>query len=383
MDCFDDQYDSVNDWFAKRAQLVMVDPNMDGTNTQLQLMSQQDIMQKANMTATTAGGNNPQYDWGIFLNYATAQSTFGALHKEPWRRQGYRAVTTASASSDIGVSEGQAVGSTVVPTFTEVTLLPKEIELPTGQTSKAKIMEQISDAVTWPDIKAAVQEDFYTSLNYQLVLDANTLAGYNFESVDRLIGSYSEAAGSGYGTGDHDPWTEAVSAINRDSTAGWYDSYVSHGSTVDRDLSISLIAALEVNCIPRWKTLDNKFYLTGLDTAERWGQLESSKQRFGNDKFTISVGDGIQTASGEQAGFKLATWNGHPIIQDSAINTDTISRIYLIDSDYFGIAWGLPPTFTESDDMFVTGHIRKGVWYGIGELYCTNFGAQGKLRDLQ
>ena len=384
MDCFDDKYNTVLDWFEERKNLVMVDPNMDGTNAQLQLINQADVMQKANIAASTGGANNPVYDLGIFLQYATSQSTFGALKKEPWRRQGYRAVSAAAVSSGLGIAEAQSLGAAVVPTFVEVPIVPKEIETVTDMTSKQKIMAQISDAVGWEDLKAIMKDDFYTSLNADLLGDANTLAGYSFESLDRLIGSYSEAAGSGYTTGDHDPYTEAVSGINRDTNAmSWADSYVSHNSGTDLDLSISLISDLEVNGQPHWKTRANKFYLTGLDTAERWGQLESSKQRFGNDTFTITVGDGIQTATGTQGGFKLATWNGLPIVQDSAVTKDTISRIMLVDGDNLGIAWGLPPTWTESNDQFVVGHLQRGVWYGIGELYITRFLSQGKLRDLQ
>lgn len=214
-------------------------------------------------------------------------------------------------------------------------------------------------------------------MSADILQDCDTLASNNFESIDRITGSYSEITGVGQDAGDLDVYSQ-----DRDTEATWVDANSLHNSGTDRTLTIALIDELRQNQERYWKDPKDKFYITGYTSWTRWSQLESAKQRYGTDTYNMTVGDGVQTAEGGKGSFKLATWDGWPIIRDSSTQTDTIDRIYLLDGQNIGIAWGLPVTYSESDNAFAVGHLVRGLQYGIGELYATHFKAHGKLRDL-
>ena len=101
--------------------------------------------------------------------------------------------------------------------------------------------------------------------------------------------------------------------------------------------------------------------------------------------------NGVGTVKGIDAGIELCTIYGIPLFQDPHVAVDTISRIYALDTGNpenfelprlsFKVAQ--PTSYYESRDFFSVGKLsHEGMYLTSGELLCTFFGAQGKLRDL-
>ena len=386
-ECHEDRYSDVMSWYEGR--LKMYSDTFDGQNTQLVVFDPTEMLKKAAITSADGGAFNAVYDMDIFTQYATKNNQFGVLPKKPWGRLGYRGVSSGGLTAGIGVAEGQALGTAVEPVYKEVGLAIKEIEAVYDFSDRMYAYDSIADVVTIDANRDQGNKAFYKVWNGDILHDNDTLAGYNYESIDTIIASYSEAAGCGQTSGDLDPWTDTVSGISRASATAdpWADAYVSHNSGTDRTLTIAHIDALRENCEPYWDRYENKCFVTGYDTWRRWSALEESKHRIEMTKYSFTVGDGIQTSEGAEGGFKLASWDGIPIIRDDDVQKDTISRVYLEDLDNLWLAFARPPTYTEADptsqDVFAVGHVWRGVHYNMGETYCTKFKSQGKLRDLK
>ena len=376
--CTDQKFRSVEEFWA--TQLNMHSATLDGENTRLEGVDPTQMLMKAALTTGDTGAVNSIYSLLTNILYATRRNAYGILGKVPWKTQGFRVATTAAYSSAIGVTEGAAIGTAAERTYVEVAPTVKEWEVVSDFSKRLEVMSDIADAVTIDQDRQGAEADFFRSLNTDMLTDCDTLAGANIESLDRVCASYSEMAGSGYTTGDMDIYSQ-----DRDAATTSFDAYVDHGSTTDRDLSVSIIDNLFANTYDYWddQSVDGKAYLTGLDTLTRWGQLEAAKQRFEQVPAQITIGDGIRTFPGIETGFMISTYNGIPVIPDSCVVKDTISRIMLLDLDHVNISMGLPIQYYESDDMFQVGHLTKGVWYGAGELFADAFKVHAKARDLK
>jgi len=380
--CWSDEYTSLDQYYMSK--LEPFSPNMDGTDTQLNLVTLQDMVSKAELTTADTGAWNHIYQYGVFTQYATRANTFGVLPKRPWEIDGYRAVTAASKSSGVGIAEAQSLGTAVEPTYAEVAPDPKEWELVSDFSNRLQFYSKAGDAISVDKNRQVIEKDFFRSLNADLVKDNDTLAGNNAESIDRICGSYAEITACGQTAGDLD-----IYGFDRDAAPSWADAYVNQNGTTDRDFSTTLLNSLRENCEPYWDDgLENKVFVTGYDTFTRLSEIESAKQRLGTETVTVTVGDGIKTSPGATGGLKIATWDGIPMIRDDLIQKDTISRVYLLDTANLGIAMGMPIEYNEVDGKSgqgaaIVGHRTRGWWYGIGELYCTKFKSQGKLRELQ
>jgi hypothetical protein len=130
--------------------------------------------------------------------------------------------------------------------------------------------------------------------------------------------------------------------------------------------------------------VENKVIITGYDTLERIQQLIQAQQRFvGTTRVQMTV-NGVQTVAGTEAGFDVSSYKGVPIIPDNNVLQDTLSRIYTLDLDNIHVGVLSPIQYLESGDFFANDKIGKeGLYYMHGEIVCTKFKAQGKVRDLQ
>ena len=146
---------------------------------------------------------------------------------------------------------------------------------------------------------------------------------------------------------------------------------------------MSLLDAVIDGVAPYWKNRKNKVILTGYDTARRIQQLENPKATYSPDMSVEFGVNGVQTRKGIEAGIPVASYDGIPIITSNNVGKDTISRVYVLDLDTLWISVARPVTYIESSDPLVVGFQKRGVFSMVGELVCTCFAAQGKLRDLK
>ncbi len=336
------------------------------------------LTKAAPFITTTTGALNYVYGAQLWSSVCTEANAFGVLPKKPYDKGGYRAITAAGATTTAGTSESGAVPASLKPTLAAIDVGLKTLSATTEISEVLSLQEGKDDVATWGELLAYAKDEFLNRVNRGLLTDADTLASTNIESIDRMVGSYSEAAGSGYTTSDHDPY-----GIDRDAEATWTDSYVSHGSTTDRTFALSYLDTVLDGVAPYWKNRKNKVILTGYDTARRIQQLENPKATYTPDMSVQFTVNGVQTKKGIEAGIPVASYDGIPIITSNNVPKDTISRIYVLDLDYMWIGVGRPVTYVESSDPLVVGFQKRGVYSMVAELVCVNFAAQGKVRDLK
>jgi hypothetical protein len=135
--------------------------------------------------------------------------------------------------------------------------------------------------------------------------------------------------------------------------------------------------------------------LTGFDTDADVQGLYGDQARYNNPMkeglYTATV-NGVETVTGTEVGMNISTIYGIPLFQDVHVAKDTKSRIYTLDTSNkenfeiprlcFKVAQ--PTSYYESRDLFANDALAyEGMYLTMGELICTFFGAQGKIRDLK
>lgn len=346
------------------------------------------------LTSTT-GVRNILYGQRLHRQILVGANALGAIPWKPWETSGYRAITAAGATTNPGSSEGGALSDTIKPTFLEQDINPTESHVTFEQSSLQTALEGKGDNVPWAEIVDYMSDEFRNRLNRALLADNDTVPSTGIRgSLDRVIASYAEIA---YGKVDdsavldaHDVDVYAAGSPDRDAAASWADAYVNgqaYGSG-SRTLSLDHIDAMFTNCRPYWNdaSMQNKCIITGHDTLARIGQLLASQQRYGNGqsvRVQMTV-NGIQTVSGQEAGFEVASYNGVPIIPDANTLQDTLSRIMLCDFDFLHMGVLTPVQYMESNDWFgLDKFVTMGLYHMQGEVICTKYKAQGKVRDVQ
>ena len=348
--------------------------------------------------STTTGAYTAVHGFEAFEQIIQEQNLFGMMRKSVYNLGGYRALTAAGATSGGGVAENAAIPDTIKPTLQNVNVPIKEFAISFSTSMRNEFLSQTQNDV-WRQYNGgggsamAALRAYFTKeagklVNRQLLGDNDTLAGNNFESIDRIIGSYSEITGVGQTAGDLD-----IYGIDRDAAASWADSYVNHNSATDRDLTVSQIKDVLANARKHWinpNNKSNKVWLTGYDTQTRIEQIYESQMQYNPQGATIQPSvNGIQTLNqGQAAGMEVATLYGIPMIVSNDVPQDTISRMYLIDLDRMEFQIGMPMqyfeggagkgTIVELDQL-----ASKGVYYMSGEVVANRFNCHGKLRDLQ
>jgi len=354
--------------------------------------TKQEILEVEALTKTnypyqtdTTGALNYIYGAQLWSSICTEANAFGILPKKPYDKGGYRAITAAASTSSAGTSESGAVSDSAKPTLAAVNVGLKTLNATTDISEVLMLQEGKDDVATWGEMINYARDEFINRINRGLLVDNGTVASTNVESIDRVCSSYSELGGNSDGAGATYSANDLdIYGIDKDGGAGWTDAYVSHNSGTDRTFSLDLLDTVIDNCIPYWKGgRKNKVILTGYDTARRIAQLERPKEVYTADTSVQFGVNGVQTVRGKEAGIPVATYDGIPIICSNNVGKDTISRIYVLDLDHLWFAVARPVTYVESSDPLVVGFKKRGNFSMVGELVCTCFYAQGKVRDLK
>ena len=227
------------------------------------------------------------------------------------------------------------------------------------------------------DIRAILKEEMgkhhAEHINKMLTGDKGTVPGNNFESLDRVTVGASASA------------NEDMYSIDR-SANSWSLAEHNENSGTDRNLSLDQLDDLFQKI---WTRGGNpKVILTGYDTLMRLQQLLQSQQRFMEEKRVTPTYNGVKGVPGIEAGFIVATYNGVPIIPSKDVQTDTLSRMYFLDTDYLYFSTAIPTQYFESGietgDPFAINRLgQEGMYRTMGELWTTFFGGHGSIRDLK
>ena len=354
----------------------------------------------APMLSTTAGTYQAIYGRKVWSQLNQEFNAFSVLPKRPWERSGWRVITDRpSFSVGGGVAENATLPDTTKPVFQHIAAKPKTVVHTFDMSETAMFLADKDDGLG--DIRSVLKEEMgkhhAEHINKMLTEDAETVAGNDFESLDRITGNDGGASGgltsmeTGASAGtDHCGANDLdIYSIDRSANA-WSNAEVNCGADraagSRRTLSLDHLDTLFQQI---WVRGGNpKVILTGYDTLMRLQQLLQSQQRFMEEKRVTPTYNGVKGVPGIEAGFIVATYNGVPIIPSKDIQKDGISRMYFLDTDYLYFSTAIPTQYFESGietgDPFAINRLgQEGMYRSMGEVWTTFFGGHGSIRDLQ
>jgi len=352
----------------------------------------------APMLSTTGGTWQAIYGRKVWSQLNQEFNAFSILPKRPWERSGWRVITDRpSFTVGGGVAENATLPDTTKPTFQHIAAKPKTIVHTFDMSETAMFLADKDDGLG--DIRQVLKEEMgkhhAEHVNKMLLEDVTTVAGNDFESLDRItcltpgasnVADTMDMAGAG---GDYgDAGDEDMYSIDRSANAAWAFSEGSCSGVKGTDRNLSL-DQLDSVFQKTWERGGNpKVILTGYDTLMRLQQLLQSQQRFMEEKRVTPTYNGVKGVPGLEAGFIVATYNGVPIIPSKDVTKDTLSRVYYLDTDYLYFSTAIPTQYFESGietgDPFAINRLgQEGMYRTMGELWTTFFGGHGCIRDLQ
>lgn len=351
----------------------------------------------APILSTTGGVYNAIYGAQAFSQLNNEANVFGILPKVPWSKSGWRVVTAdAGSTATGGVTENGTIPDAIKPTFQEISTKAKQVVhvfevsyLHEGYVQKG------DDAIGDAEFNRGYFSTLHAKrINEMLCVDVDTLAGDNFESIDRVTFSSVAATNLSTTAGDED-----IYGIDRSANT-WADAVVEENSGTDRVLTDVLIR--DTMSTIRNNGGRTNVIITGNDTLHRiFGIYENQIRYQGNLKQNelVRIGiNGVETDEGQGAGMRVATVYGIPIFASQAVTKDTISRIYMLDTTMnegtgfprLFISLLYPTLYFESgmsasnpDPFAINKFGTQGLYYTAGELICTFFKSQGSIRDLK
>ena len=335
------------------------------------------------MLSTTAGTYQAIYGRKVWSQLNQEFNAFSILPKRPWDRSGWRVITEKPNSGVVhgGIAENGTLPETVKPVFQHVAAKPKTIAHSFDVSEVAVFLADKDDGLG--DMRSVLKEEMgkhhAEMVNKMLLTDSETVAGNNFESLDRVTGNDGGASGglTSMETGatpgtDHCGATDLdIYSIDR-SANSWSNAVVNCGadraSGSRRTMSLDQLDDVFQRM---WELGGNpKVILTGYDTLMRLQQLLQAQQRFMEEKRVTP------------------TYNGVPIIPSKDVEKDGLSRMYFLDTDYLYFSTAIPTQYFESGietgDPFAINRLgQEGLFRTMGEVWTTFFRAQGSIRDLK
>lgn len=340
----------------------------------------------AGILTTVAGYFNAIHGRTAFSQLNDQAVTVSALPKRQWASSGWRVRTNRGFTAGTrGVAEGGAVGDAIRPTIVQVSTRPKTMDL---SIAPSRVYDRLNgdDKLELSASMEMLMTDHLKDQNLALLRANTTAAGNNFESIDRVCsGSAELAAFTALTSGDINMY-----GLDRDS-ASVYDAYVdfnADGGVSDlRNLSINM---LRTGLATIYETSGKKpnLIITGADQYNNIVNLFQSETRFSNLPETrIAVGvDGVYQTSGQEVGLTVYSFDQVPIITDADVvkEADGGSRIYMVNTDTLFLSYVEMPRVTVVDRLVqtMTAYDSKINVHTIAELICTQFNANGKIRDL-
>jgi hypothetical protein len=338
---------------------------------------------------------NATYGAYIWRQLNSEANAFGILPKTTWFRTGWRimkAFATASASDIILSSEIANLPAPVRPEIDTVRPKPKIHAEVFDVTDIVEALATSSVDDLWgalSQVRVEIGAEFIKRINQLLlrkVAEADS-AWNGLTSLDRIVGhSGEDGAGTNY---------DVVYGIDR-TTNPWANAYVNYAGT-PRAISDALIRDVLMGA--RTNGGNTNVILTGYDTFTALSGLYMTFVRYlpmGETAVQVGV-NGISTASGIDAGIRVASLYGVPVIQSvdapKGIGSGEISYLFALDtSDPEG--YGVPRlglSVLRPVEYFETGaegfaylnkFVRRGIYRFVGETAGRLLAGQGKLRDI-
>lgn len=375
----------------------------------------------APITTATSGYFNSVYGALAWAQLNMEANAFGVLPKYVYDRSGFRIITergALTAHDNIttlgGTPESGKIADAIKPTVEEITVRPKIVQLAFSASTVHEWIVNNTKDDTYGGMSAmrTFQSVHHKeNLNKMILADAEkpatgATAAYagstDWESLDRIISSDAEEDAFGHNThGDwYDPWDQ----IDRDSSTK-YDSVVRSASGTLGTNGVLTKSDIIRFCRDLQKASGKypNVFLTGHEVYSEIQEIFEPQTRYPMGEVGVKVDvNGVETFQGQGVGLLVSSLYGMPIIQtkDAPRNSDDageVGRLLALDTsdlDGFGyprlgIRIAVPTTYNESTRNtqawpFALGsYVEKGVYWTMGEVVCTRFNGQGKLRDIR
>ena len=340
----------------------------------------------------------------VFGSFAWSQlnlesNALGAIPKIPWIHSGWRAITARPEASGGGQSET----ASTLPDSNKY----DQVEISTNP----KIISHVTESGIIQSFLATTKDDSFGTMaqtrpllasRHREMMNVALMANYNdaassavtqLDSIDRVTASSTERVNAGE-TADR----EDIYSLDR-SASNIHNATVVAGTTensnIDRALTETLLSDWRGDIKDDGGT--TTFYLTGHDTMGTIEKLYSTKVRYaalGESIASFGV-NGIQTATGINVGEAVSTLFRVPIIESKNTVKDTGSRIYALDTTdpdgtgqpRLSIKTAIPTQYFEAGfdqgtPFAINKFSSKGMLVTLGEIICTRFKGQSKMRDL-
>jgi hypothetical protein len=248
----------------------------------------------------------------------------------------------------------------------------------------------MDDSITPEELRAYYVErhpkaiDEFLGQGYDAYASGDTRGTYVIESIDRIIGSESEATVIYHDATSCDIYKFAY---HRSGGITTYDAYVDHNDDTDHALTLTMVHNLLENFYTYGGNPQRAIFLTGYDTYMDWNALLDAKQRYLDaDKVGTKITmNGVEILGDVNAGFQIASYDGIPIFTGQNIASDTKSHLYLIDLDNIEIAMKVPTLYltTGKENFLLVDKLQvKHAFMTGAELRCKRFNTQGKIINL-
>lgn len=359
-------------------------PGVDVNALQKTLMDAGHLRADDPWLTSTTGVKTDIFGQAVFDWLAKSSTLWKLLAKKPWQWNGWR-VITADEATTAGIDENAAFPDTDKPDIQEINTAPKYVVSPWEITepSRQQAQTQMGADGDLPGFNRKYYSKRHPSvISSQLLADVGTVAGFNFESLDRVISSQSEEANI------LDPGDADIYGLDR-SASTTFDAFVDHASGVDRIFTLDLVDSLIENVkekLDDQEGFSRYFFLTGHDTYRVWKKKLQGQQRFDQTSVKVDRFNGLETFPGVEGGFNVASYDGIPVFRSSQVVKDTLSRLYLVNADWIHFSTALPTRLLETNDIdwiLIDAMKTKHIMVTGGELRAERFNVHGKIRDLK
>ncbi len=365
------------------------------------------------LTTTSGPGEaywNAIYGAHAFYQMSTEMNIFGVLPKVTWPRSGWRYLTNWAYTNLTGGYNTYGIGETgtldnieAEPEINAVKTAPKIIANSFSVSEVLESLARVDD--NWGNIKQLREFgalEHQKTLNMMLGERMNLTAGYydpRILSLDIIITNADELNAAGatsttytnaniYGV-DRFSWDGTNSKVlnNKD----WAIPYAENANGA---ISNQLILNAIVNA--RKRGGNTNVVMTGYDTYADIQNLYMTYVRYvggwGETEVQFGV-EGIKTAKGVDAGIKVASLYGIPLIPSVNFEADATygkENMYFLDTSAeaneprlsFSVA--RPTEYFETADPFINNAFRvRGLYRTIGEVIAKNLYGQAKIYGIQ
>ena len=339
---------------------------------------------------------NTTFGAKVFSQLNTKSEVFKLLKKEPWTQSGWRVMTgrhtTTAGVAEVASEAGGALPETDLPTLVNVEATLKQVVTPWEISTKAAMLSEADDGLG--NLAAFMRKEnseahvYY--IDQMLLGDADTAAGNNFESLDRVTLSDAAAHVVTADRADADIYGLDKSVIAASATP-WADAFTHHNSDTPLDLSLTHMDNAIQSALENGVNYGSLILLTGYDTYQDLKALmQSGTVATGRWNYDLKAGgaasmNGVSGEAGLAFDSRVGSYDGIPIFltQHAPSDTDTTSRMYLLDMDNLAMRVAAPTTYVDSTNVAVTQKMsHEFALITAGELICYKFKTQGSIRDL-